>query len=69
VLPGNAGSAPSELVFYKSRRADTDKWWMEVESLADHAIKRIVPCTHQDYLHAAQGDLPQRWIRTQALLG
>jgi formiminoglutamase len=69
VLPGNGGGAPSELVFYKSRRADTDKWWMEVESLADHSVKRIVPCTHQDYLHAAQGDLPQRWIRTQALLG
>ena len=63
VLPGT----PAELVFYKSRRAD--KWWMEVESLADASLKRIVPCTHQDYLHAAQGDLPQRWLRTQALLG
>jgi len=63
VLPGT----PAELVFYRSRRAD--KWWMEVESLGDQAVRRIVPCTHQDYLHAAQGDLPQRWIRTQALLG
>lgn len=69
VLPGRGGDTPTELVFYKSRRSDTDKWWMEVESLADQAVKRIVPCTHQDYLHAAQGDLPQRWIRTQALLG
>ena len=69
VLPGNGKGTPTELVFYKSRRSDTDKWWMEVESLADHSVKRIVPCTHQDYLHAAQGDLPQRWIRTQALLG
>ncbi|WP_151087532.1 formimidoylglutamase [Hymenobacter baengnokdamensis] len=63
VLPGT----PAELVFYKSRRAD--KWWMQVESMGDQTVKRIVPCTHQDYLHAAQGDLPQRWIRTQALLG
>ena len=70
VLPGKAHGEPSELVFYKSRRLDTDnKWWMEVESMADRSLKRIVPCTHQDYLQAAQGDLPQRWVRTQALLG
>ncbi len=63
VLPGN----PDKLVFYKSRRAD--KWWMEVESLGDSAVKRVVPCSYEDYLHASQGDLPERWIRLQALLG
>ncbi|GAA4366480.1 formimidoylglutamase [Hymenobacter saemangeumensis] len=63
VLPGN----PDKLVFYKSRRAD--KWWMEVESLGDPEVKRVVPCTYEDYMHASQGDLPQRWIRLQALLG
>ena len=63
VLPGN----PDKLVFYKSRRAE--KWWMEVERLGDNAVKRVVPCTYEDYLHASQGDLPQRWIRLQALLG
>lgn len=63
VLPGT----PAEIVFYKSRRGD--KWWMQVESLGDANVKRVVPCTHQDYLFAAQGDLPERWIRTQALLG
>lgn len=63
VLPG----VPDRLVFYKSRRAE--KWWMEVESLASHEVKRVVPCTYEDYLHASQGDLPQRWIRLQALLG
>ncbi|WP_400192404.1 formimidoylglutamase [Hymenobacter sp. B81] len=62
-LPGN----PAKLVFYKAKR--TEKWWMEVESLADHAVRRIVPCSYQDYLRAAQGDLPNRWILTQALLG
>ena len=62
VLPGN----PDKLVFYKSRRAD--KWWMEVERLGDNAVKRVVPCTYEDYLNASQGDLPQRWIRLQALL-
>ncbi len=63
VLPGN----PDKLVFYKSRRAE--KWWMEVESLGDSAVKRVVPCSYEDYLHASQGDLPERWIRLQALLG
>jgi formiminoglutamase len=63
VLPGT----PDKLVFYKSRRAD--KWWMEVESLGDSEVKRVVPCTYEDYMHASQGDLPQRWIRLQALLG
>jgi len=63
VLPGN----PDKLVFYKSRRAD--KWWMEVERLGDNVVKRVVPCTYEDYLNASQGDLPQRWIRLQALLG
>ncbi|MBC6991373.1 formimidoylglutamase [Hymenobacter sp. BT491] len=62
-LPGT----PAKLVFYKAKR--TEKWWLEVESLADSNLKRIVPCSYQDYLHAAQGDLPNRWILTQALLG
>lgn len=62
-LPGT----PAKLVFYKAKR--TEKWWLEVESIADSEIKRIVPCSYQDYLHAAQGDLPIRWIMTQALLG
>ena len=63
VLPGT----PAELVFFKSKRSG--KWWLEVESLADSAVRRVVPCTYQDYLHAAQGELPNRWIRLQALLG
>ncbi|MCC2546144.1 formimidoylglutamase [Hymenobacter sp. BT175] len=62
-LPGT----PAKLVFYKAKR--TEKWWLEVESLADSNLKRIVPCSYQDYLRAAQGDLPNRWILTQALLG
>ncbi|RYU83771.1 formimidoylglutamase [Hymenobacter persicinus] len=62
-LPGS----PAKLVFYKAKR--TEKWWLEVESLANSDIKRIVPCSYEDYFKAAQGDLPNRWILTQALLG
>ena len=74
VLPTRGRDTPAEVVFYKLRRREDDdnhpeKWWMEVESMADHSLRRVVPCTHQDYLHAAQGILPQRWIWTQALLG
>jgi len=70
VLPNPGPDEPTELVFYKSRRTDdVPKWWMEVEGMADHSLKCIVPCTHQDYLQAAQGILPKRWIWTQALLG
>ena len=38
------------------------------DSSQDNAVKRVVPCTYEDYLNASQGDLPQRWIRLQALL-
>jgi hypothetical protein len=53
-------------LFYKSQQ--TDRWWMEVVNLTGNA-RRIVPCSYQDYLRAAQGDVPHRWILTQALLG
>jgi formiminoglutamase len=70
VLPSGRPNEPAEIVFYKSRRHnDVPKWWMEVESIADETVKRIVPCAYQDYLQAAQGELPIRWYRTQALLG
>lgn len=58
--------SPAKIVFYKSRR--TEKWWLEVESMANSHIRRIVPCSYQDYLHAAQGDLPKRWLLVQGLL-
>ncbi|MBO0359886.1 formimidoylglutamase [Hymenobacter sp. BT186] len=58
---------PGKLVFYKSKH--TEKWWLEVESLANSSVKRIIPCSYEDYIHAAQGDMPNRWFLTQALLG
>ena len=58
--------SPDRIVFYKSQQ--TDRWWMEVVNLTGNS-RRIVPCSYQDYLRAAQGDVPHRWILTQALLG
>ncbi len=58
--------SPDRILFYKSQQ--TDRWWMEVVNLTGNA-RRIVPCSYQDYLRAAQGDVPHRWILTQALLG
>ena len=57
---------PDRIVFYKSQQ--TERWWMEVVNLTGE-VKRIVPCSYEDYFHASQGDLPNRWILTQALLG
>ena len=65
-LEDSEQEGPDRIVFYKSQQ--TDRWWMEVVNMTG-SMKRIVPCSYQDYLHAAQGDVPHRWILTQALLG
>ncbi|MBC8082234.1 MAG: formimidoylglutamase [Hymenobacter sp.] len=59
--------APGKLVFFKSRQ--TEKWWMEVEGFSNSEVKRIIPCSYEDYIHAAQGDIPERWLATQTLIG
>jgi arginase family enzyme len=55
---------PHKMVFYKSR--NSDKWWMEVEKLYGRRQVSVVPCSYEDYLLAAKGEVPQRWILTQA---
>lgn len=54
---------PHKMVFYKSKVSD--KWWMEVESMGAESQVKIVPCSYDDYLQAAQGEVPNRWILTQ----
>ncbi|QHL87790.1 formiminoglutamase [Nibribacter ruber] len=55
---------PHKMLFYKNRH--TEKWWMEVEDLAGERPSLIIPCSYQDYLTAADGDVPSRWIQVQA---
>lgn len=58
---------PNKMVFYKSKVSD--KWWMEVEPLRHEKPAKIVPCSYEDYLLAAKGEIPNRWILTQSRMG
>ncbi|NDK54714.1 formimidoylglutamase [Pontibacter fetidus] len=58
---------PDRMVFYKSKQSE--KWWLEVESLSEGKSPRVVPCSYEDYLQATKGEVPNRWILTQARIG
>ena len=58
---------PDRMVFYKSKQSE--KWWLEVESLTEGKTTRVVPCSYEDYLQATKGEVPNRWILTQARIG
>lgn len=55
---------PNKMIFYKNRQ--NDKWWMEVEDFSGQRPPLMVPCSYQDYLTAADGEVPDRWILTQS---
>lgn len=60
---------PENLVFYKSKLSE--KWWMEVpypQGKFMYERNLIVPCSYSDYQAATNGDVPERWINTQAKL-
>jgi formiminoglutamase len=62
-------ASPHHLVFYKDTK--TDKWWMEIPySGQDNKYSRntLLPCSYKDYLDAGQGEIPNRWVLTQAKL-
>ena len=54
-----------ELHFYKSVRSG--RWWIEVPLHGDPSIfhKRhaLIPCSYNDYLQAAEDEIPDRWMR------
>ncbi|WP_242929455.1 formimidoylglutamase [Pontibacter vulgaris] len=58
---------PDRMIFYKSKQSE--KWWLEVEALSDGKGSRVVPCSYEDYLQATKGEVPNRWILTQARIG
>ena len=58
---------PNKMTFYKSNVSD--KWWMEVENLTPEKDNHIVPCSYNDYLLATNGEIPNRWMLTQARMG
>ncbi|MEQ9440978.1 MAG: formimidoylglutamase [Cyclobacteriaceae bacterium] len=58
---------PEQIIFYKAKK--NEKWWMEVPtSVSKEWGNRmtIVPCDSSDYEVAVQGEIPDRWIQTQA---
>ncbi|MGV3540482.1 MAG: formimidoylglutamase [Rufibacter sp.] len=55
---------PHKMIFYKNRQ--NEKWWMEVEDFSGQQPPLIIPCSYQDYLTAADGEVPHRWILTQS---
>lgn len=56
-----------EVIFYKSNM--TERWWIEIPFIAGQSNKlkkaTLFPCTHNDYLSACNGDVPERWWKAQ----
>jgi arginase family enzyme len=54
-----------ELIFYKSVK--TGRWWIEIPFLpnVNNKLKKhtLLPCTHEDYVEASQGKIPERWYK------
>lgn len=54
-----------ELIFYKSIK--TGRWWIEIPFLpnVNNKLKKhtLLPCTHDDYVEASQGKIPERWYK------
>jgi len=64
-MPGD----PDAITFYKSKL--TEKWWIEVPRPDSKKVfdrNTIVPCSYSDYEKAMEGEVPERWISTQARL-
>ena len=50
------------LCFYKNMQ--TERWWMEVPSLSGETGSLIISCTQDDYVKAAEQEIPDRWWKT-----
>lgn len=47
----------NDTLFIKSMR--TERWWMQLPN------KQFIPCSYEDYLIAANNEIPERWFRAQ----
>ena len=52
-----------ELYFFKSNK--TDRWWLDVPfpdgANAEFTRHALIPCSYDDYLNAADQEIPDRW--------
>ncbi len=46
-----------ESIFLQSKK--TGRWWMQLPN------KKFIPCSYNDYVHASQNQIPERWLRAQ----
>ena len=46
------------------KNIQTERWWMEVPSLSGENDSLMVSCTQEDYLKAAEQEIPDRWWKT-----
>lgn len=46
-----------ESVFLQSKK--TGRWWMQLPN------KKFIACSYNDYMHASQNEIPERWLRAQ----
>jgi len=60
---------PSEIIFFKSKK--TGRWWMQVP-YPPHYRKNnffhLIPCRYEDFQHASNGEVPERWWRSHQKL-
>ena len=51
-----------QIIFWKSTKSG--RWWMQVPTKSRKKFERhlLIPCSHQDYVTASQGELPERLI-------
>jgi arginase family enzyme len=54
-----------DLIFYRSIK--TGRWWIEIPFLpnVNNKLKKhtLLPCTHEDYVEASHGKIPERWYK------
>lgn len=58
-------SPAGDLVFYKDNR--NGRWWMRVSGDrrdGRYGRHQLVPCSHEDYIQALKGEIPETWWRT-----
>ncbi len=46
-----------ESIFLQSKK--TGRWWLQLPN------KKFIACSYNDYVHASQNEIPERWLRAQ----
>ncbi len=63
IVPNSATG--QDLAFYRSDRSG--RWWIEVPLQGSpsvfHRRHALIPCSYEDYLQAAENEIPDRWLR------